>query len=191
MIVDVVREEGPVDLTVYRVSFLFLDNNYKKEECRMFEQNPQSSYTLQVLPQTDKFSSAPHPFSGQLRYPDEILKGYKVFGPHFDTNKDVSINSEDRYYHLSNHYYFQDGELNESFGFRFYTSLSDCYKEYKSMPIARICEVYILGKIIGQGKNFRTNNIVILKEIKNPFRRKYKKVKVQVEDSKKPNPSIY
>ena len=111
-----VREEGPVDLTVYRVSFLFLDINYKKEECRMFELDPSkfpespivpTMIMTESFPQTDQFSEAPTQMFGiPMKYVGELLKGYKVFGPHLETNRDVSLNSEDRYFHLHKKYSF-------------------------------------------------------------------------------------
>ena len=111
-------------------------------------------------------------------FPEEILKGYKVFGPHFETQNDVSSCGEKRYYHLDGRYYFEKEKLNEQFGFRFYKSLSDCYKEYNEMPIARICRVWILGEIVVSGQQAITNDILIEKEIKNPFRSRYKKIKL-------------
>lgn len=142
------------------------------------------------FPQTDQFSEDPTQMSGiPMRYVDELLRGYKVFGPHLETNKDVSMNSEDRYFHLRKKYSFHEENLNQSYGFRFYVSLNDCYKEFNSMPLARICEVYVLGKVVGEGKQFRTNDLIVMDEIKNPFKQRHKKVAKPV--NQKPNPTIY
>lgn len=116
-----------------------------------------------------------HPVSKMITPKEEALVGYKVFGPHFETNCDVSDSHENRYYHIGKSYCFPSEKLSLSYGFRFYRSIDLCKNEYYSNPLSRICKVYVYGSILQLGNQFLTDYMDIGEEIIDPFKKKVEK----------------
>ena len=104
---------------------------------------------------------------------DELLIGYKVFGPHLDS---FEFGSK-RYYHFDTEYYCNPYKFDASYGFRFYTNINDCKDECSKLPISRICKVYVYGDIIANGNTFLTDVIALDCEVKNPFKNNYRRTK--------------